>query len=135
MSSSFNTFTAVGRLGRDPEVRYFESGNVVAKFSIAVDKPPKRDQPKDEKPDWFDVEFWGKTAEVCANYVRKGSLIGVEGRIEFEHWLDKVTNNPRSRPVVKGNRLHLLGSKNDGQRGEDGPPDDYYTTREASGAF
>jgi single-strand DNA-binding protein len=103
---SLNSITLVGYAGRDPEVRFFESGTVVANFTLAVNKPVK-----DEAPDWFNVEIWGKQAQVAADYVRKGSLIGVVGRMTSEQWTDRNTGEVRSKPLVKAERLALLGSK------------------------
>jgi len=103
---SLNSITLVGHAGRDPEVRFFESGTVVAHFTLAVNKPVK-----DEPPDWFNVEIWGKQAQVAADYVRKGSLIGVVGRMTTEQWTDRNTGEVRSKPLVKAERLALLGSK------------------------
>lgn len=102
------SITIIGRAGRDPEVKYFESGTVVANLTLAV-RPLK----KDDKPEWFNLEIWGKTAQVAADYVRKGSLIGVQGRIKTERWTDK-TGQERSKPVVVVNSLELLSSKTAG---------------------
>lgn len=101
-----NSITLVGRAGRDPEVKYFESGTVVANFTLSV-----RGLKKDDEPEWFKLEIWGKTAQVAADYVRKGFLIGVVGRIKTERWTDKTTGQERSKPVVVVNSLDLLGSK------------------------
>jgi len=103
---SLNSITLVGHAGRDPEVRFFESGTVVANFTLAVNKPVK-----DEPPDWFNIEIWGKQAQVAADYVRKGSLIGVVGRMTTEQWTDRNSGEVRSKPLVKAERLALLGSK------------------------
>lgn len=103
-----NSITLVGRAGRDPEVKYFESGTVVANLTLAV-----RGLKKDDEPEWFNLEIWGKTAQVAADYVRKGSLIGVEGRVKTERWMDKTTGQERSKPVVAVNNLELLSSKSD----------------------
>ncbi|MCT7970302.1 single-stranded DNA-binding protein [Laspinema sp. D1] len=101
-----NTAHIVGRVGQDPELRYFESGRVLAKISIAVNR-----NSRSEQPNWFSVEIWGKTAEVAANYVRKGSTVGVSGSLKIDEWTDPNTGEVRSRPVIKGRRLELLGSK------------------------
>lgn len=102
-----NNITLVGRAGRDPEIRYFESGTMVANLTLAVNRR------KDEDPDWFNLEIWGKTAQVAADYVRKGSLIGVIGSMQFQKWTDRTTGDERSKPVVRVDRLELLGSKRD----------------------
>lgn len=57
--------------------------------------------------------MWGKTAEVAGNYVEKGKLVGIQGSLKIETWEDRNTGKPRSRPVIKVNRLELLGSKRD----------------------
>ncbi len=105
---SINIVNLVGRAGGDPEVRYFESGSVKCNLTLAVNRPTSRD----DKPDWFSLEIWGKTAEIAANYVKKGSLIGIQGSIKVEQYTDR-NGYDRSRPVVRVNRLDLLGSKRD----------------------
>ena len=110
---SINTITLVGRAGRDPELRFFESGTSVANLTMAVDKASSN---REEEPDWFSLEIWGKQAQVAADYVRKGSLIGVVGRMTSEHWTDRNTGERRSKPVVKVDRLALLGSKADSKQ-------------------
>jgi single-strand DNA-binding protein len=105
-----NNITLIGRAGRDPEVRYFETGKVVANFTLAVNRWG------DEGPDWFNLEIWGKQAQVAADYVRKGSLIGIIGSIRMEKWTDKATGQERSKPVVNVSRLELL-SKRDAEAG------------------
>lgn len=106
---SLNIVTLVGRAGRDPDVKYFESGSVVCNLTLAVNRPTR----KSDEPDWFNLEIWGKTAEVAGNYVRKGSLIGVQGSLKFEHWQDRSTGATRSKPVIRVDRLDLLGSRQD----------------------
>ncbi|NJL82394.1 MAG: single-stranded DNA-binding protein [Chloroflexaceae bacterium] len=105
---SLNVVNLVGRAGADPEVRYFESGNVLCKLPLAVNRPTSRE----ERPDWFNLEIWGKTAEVAANYVKKGSLIGIQGALKIETFTNRSGQNT-SRPVIRVNRLDLLGSRRD----------------------
>lgn len=107
---SINVVTLVGRVGTDPDIKYFQdSTNVVCKLTLAVNR---RSRNRDE-PDWFNLEIWGKTAEIAANYAKKGSLIGVTGSLKFEYWQDRNTGVTRSKPVIKVDRLDLLGSKRD----------------------
>jgi single-strand DNA-binding protein len=106
---SLNTVTLVGRAGRDPELRYFESGQVVCNVTLAVDRRRKNE----DKPDWFDLEIWGRTAEIAGEYVRKGSLIGVSGSLKFDRWKDRTSGEERQKPVIRVERLDLLGSKRD----------------------
>ena len=108
---SLNSVTLVGRVGADPDMKYFESGSVVCNLTLAVN----RRGGDNDKPDWFNLKIWGKTAEVAANYVRKGGLIGVTGSIEFETWNDKSTGVERSKPIIRVDRLDLLGSKKDNE--------------------
>lgn len=109
-----NKICLVGRAGKAPEVKYFESGSVVVNFTLAVNRPTKN---KDEPPDWFDLEIWGKTAEIAANYVKKGGLIGIEGVLKLDTWQDNTSGAKRSKPVVRVDRLDLLGSKKDNDGG------------------
>lgn len=113
-----NSVTIVGRAGRDPEMRYFESGRVKTTFSLAVNRPTK-----ERETDWFDVELWGRQAEIASEYVRKGSLVGIEGRLDFSRWTDDQ-GAKHVRPYVHGINLRLLGSKKDS--GGDMPaPEDF----------
>lgn len=102
-----NSVVIVGRAGKDPEMRYFESGRVKTTFSLAVNRPTK-----EKETDWFDIEIWGRQAEIAGEYVRKGSLIGIEGRLDFNRWTDDQ-GAKHVRPVIHGVNLRLLGSKRD----------------------
>ena len=101
-----NSVTLVGRAGRDPEVRYFESGSVVANLTLAVSR-----RSRNEEPDWFNLEIWGKQAQVAADYVKKGALLGITGSYKVDRWTDRTTGEGRSKPVIRVDRLDLLGSK------------------------
>ncbi|WP_269621960.1 single-stranded DNA-binding protein [Prochlorococcus marinus] len=105
---SINSVNLVGRVGRDPEVRYFESGTIVANFTMAVNRRSRNDE-----PDWFNLEIWGKQAQVAADYVKKGSLIGITGSFKLDQWNDKATGEAKSKPVIRVDRLDLLGSRKD----------------------
>ena len=100
-----NKVDLVGRVGQEPEIRYFESGAVKATLCLAVKPPYKSDTPK-----WWDIELWGKQAEVATSYAHKGSLIGISGELKFDYWVDKISGLPRSKPVVKANELELFSS-------------------------
>lgn len=108
-----NSVIVVGRAGRDPEMRYFESGRVKTTFSVAVNRPTK-----EKETDWFDIEIWGRQAEIAGEYVRKGSLIGIEGRLDFNKWTDD-SGNKNVKPVIHGVNLRLLGGKRDNAGGGD----------------
>ena len=103
-----NCITLVGRAGRDPEARYFESGTMVANVSLAV-----KGRGRDAEPEWFNLEIWGKNAQIAVDYVRRGSLIGVTGSVKTERWTDQTSGKEHSKTVVTVDRLDLLSSRRD----------------------
>ena len=107
-----NAVSIVGRAGRDTEARYFESGNMVANLSLAVNRASR-----DDEPDWFNLEIWGKQAQIATDYVRKGSLLGIIGSFRLETWTDRSSGEERSKPVIRVDRLELLGSRKDSEGG------------------
>ncbi len=118
---SLNVVTLVGRVGGDPDVKYFESGSVKCRLTLAVNRQTRNS----DQPDWFNLELWGKQADVAANYVRKGSLIGVKGSLKFDSWKDRNTGADRTSPVVLVDRLQLLGSKRDSEGGAEAASSSY----------
>ena len=70
---------------------------------------------RDDPPDWFELELWDKTAEIAANYVKKGGLIGIKGSLKLDTWSDRNTGANRSKPVIRVEKLDLLGSKRDNE--------------------
>jgi single-strand DNA-binding protein len=110
---SLNTVNLVGRVGGDPDVKYFESGAVKCSLTLAVRRPSRNS----DEPDWFNLEMWDKTAQTAADYVRKGKLIAVSGSLKFDYWQDRNTGVSRSRPVIRVNRLELLGSRQENESG------------------
>ncbi|MEA5503403.1 single-stranded DNA-binding protein [Halotia wernerae UHCC 0503] len=110
---SINIVTLIGRVGGDPDIKYFESGSVKCRLTLAVNRRTK----EGEHTDWFNLELWGKTAEVAGNYVRKGKQIAVKGSLKLDTWSDRQTGASRSSPVILVDQLQLLGSKQDGDSG------------------
>jgi len=108
MSDNFNIVTLVGRIGQDPDLKTFESGALLSKTSLAVNRK------KGEEPDWFSLELWNKQAEVMANFCQKGSLISVQGELKFDEWVAQ-DGTPRSKVVIKVNKLELLATGNNNQ--------------------
>ena len=106
---ALNVVNLVGRAGAAPEVIHFQSGSMLCKLPLAVNRQSRNS----DAPDWFNLEIWGKTAEIAGNYVQKGKLIGIQGSLKIETWTDKNTGGQRSRPTIKVDRLELLGSKRD----------------------
>jgi single-strand DNA-binding protein len=105
-----NNASLVGRAGRDAEARYLENGKMVANFTIAVNR-----RKRDSEPLWVKVEIWGKPAQVAADYVKKGGLVGVSGEIDLDVWTDRNTGEERKQLKLVANDLRLLGSKADNQ--------------------
>ena len=86
---SFNKVMLIGRLVRDPELSYTSAGLAVAKFTIAVDRPFKNAQTGERKADFFRCNAWRQKAEFVSNYVQKGRLVAIDGRIELNEYTDK----------------------------------------------
>lgn len=105
---SLNIIHLVGRAGSNPEIRYIETGKILCKFNIAVNR-----RRKDDPPDWFELEIWDRNAEVAANYVKKGSLVGIQGSLKIDTWNDRNTGDKRSKPIIRVKSLDLLSSKRD----------------------
>ncbi len=87
---SVNKVILVGRLGRDPETRYTGGGQAVANFSVATDESYKdKNGERQKRTEWHKIVVWGKQAEIAQQYLKKGSLIFIEGRIQSREWQDK----------------------------------------------
>lgn len=87
----FHTIIIVGNLGRDPEMRYTPSGQAVTSFSVATSREYTANNEKVKETIWFRVSTWGKTAEACNTYLKKGAKVLIEGRLQP----DKATGAPR----------------------------------------
>lgn len=105
--SSLNSVSFTGRAGRDPEVRYFDDGRNVANVVIAVDQRKRKGE--DQPPIWVDCAFWGKTAQVVADYVQKGTMIGVVGELLPPDAFQDKQGNLRAKVKVAASNLTLLG--------------------------
>jgi single-strand DNA-binding protein len=111
---SVNKVILVGRLGRDPETRYTGGGQAVANFSIATDETYKdRNGEKQKRTEWHKIVVWGKQAEIAQQYLKKGSLLFVEGRIQSREWQDKEGQKRTSFEIVASN-FRMLGGRGDG---------------------
>ena len=112
--SSLNKVFLIGRLGIDPEIKHTASGVAVASLSVATDEShTSKDGHKVEKTEWHRVVAWGKQAEFCGNYLVKGRLIYVEGKLETRKWQDKE-GRERYTTEVNASRVLALG-KSQGQ--------------------
>lgn len=105
-----NKIILMGRLGRDPEVRYTQSGTPVASFSLAVDRDFV-DQATGRRPtDWIEVVAWNAKAKFAQQYFRKGQLAVVEGRLQIRDWTDKEGAKRRTAEVV-AEQIYFAGAK------------------------
>lgn len=95
------TYSFRGRLGADPEMRFFESGTCVCNAKIAVDHPEKKGRDDGKQPDWFKLEVWGEAAQDFANQCKKGQLVDVAGRIRPETWTDRNSGEERHQLVIR----------------------------------
>ncbi|QKE41462.1 MAG: single-stranded DNA-binding protein [Ferrovum myxofaciens] len=110
--ASVNKVILVGNLGRDPEVRYMPDGSAIANISVATtDTWKDKAGTKQEKTEWHRVSFFGKTAEIVAQYLKKGSQVYLEGRIQTRKWQDKETGQDRFSTEIVGDRMQMLGGR------------------------
>ena len=111
---SVNKVILVGRLGRDPETRYTSGGQAVANFSVATDESYKdRNGERQKRTEWHKIVVWGKQAEIAQQYLKKGSLVFIEGRIQSREWQDKEGQKRTSFEIV-ANNFRMLGGRAEG---------------------
>src|SRR3954447_425224 len=113
--ASYNKVLLLGNLTRDPEVRYTPKGSAVADLGIAVNRQYTLDTgEKREEVTFVDVTFWGRTAEVAGEYLKKGRSVFIEGRLQLDTWDDKQSGQKRSKLRVIGENMQMLGSRGAG---------------------
>jgi single-strand DNA-binding protein len=101
----------IGRLGRDPELRYTNSGTPVASFSIATDERwVDSGGNRQTRTEWHNIVAWSKLAEICGQYLKKGKLVFIEGRIQTREWDDRDGNKRRTTEIVASN-MQMLDSR------------------------
>lgn len=114
-----NKVMIIGRLGRDPELRYTQSGSPVATLNVATDESyMDRDGNKVERTEWHRVSVFQRQAENCANFLTKGSLVYVEGNLTTRKWQDQ-NGQERFTTEIKAKSVQFLDKRNDDQRGGD----------------
>ena len=119
--ASFNKVILVGNLTRDPELRYTPKGTAVARLGLAVNRQWKTDTGEArEEVTFIDIDAFGRQAEVIGQYCKKGRPIMIEGRLKYETWDDKQTNQKRSKLLVVLESFQFLGDGNRG--GGEGAP-------------
>ena len=112
---SVNKAILVGRLGRDPETRYTSGGQAVANFTLATDESFKsRSGERQKRTEWHRIVLWGKLAEIAQQYLKKGMLVYVEGRLQTRQWEDKRDGQKRQTTEIVGNVMRMLTARAEG---------------------
>jgi single-strand DNA-binding protein len=106
-----NSVVLVGRLGNDPELTYTQSGTAICKFRLAVNRPPRRDSDQEET-DWLNIVTFGRTAETCGQYLDKGALVGIEGRVQSDTW-ERQDGTKGYSVEINAFRVQFLESRRD----------------------
>jgi single-strand DNA-binding protein len=128
MAGTVNKVILVGRLGKDPEIKYTPSGVPVAKFSLATDESYKdKSGEKKDHTEWHNIVAWSKLAEICGEYLTKGKLVYIEGTIRSNQWEDQ-SGNKRTKYEIIARQMTMLGSRAESERyaaarGERATPD------------
>ncbi len=129
-----NKALLIGRLGKDPEVRYTPDGMMVTNFNLATDEQWKdKNGQRVQKTEWHRIVTFGKLAEICGQYLTKGKLVFVEGRIQTRAWEDKEGNKRYTTEIVAAN-MQMLDSKGQ-SRGQEAAGDDRFPSDTATGAI
>ena len=111
---SVNKVILVGRLGKDPETRYMTNGEAVTNVSLATSENYKdKSGEKQEKTEWHNLVFYRRLAEIAGEYLKKGSQVYVEGRIQTRKWQDKEGKDRYTTEIIV-NEMKMLGSKTGG---------------------
>lgn len=122
--ASLNKVMLIGKLGKDPEVRYTASGQAVAGFSLATGEKFKNKSGEwEERTEWHNITLWGKLAEIAGEYLSKGKMAYIEGRLQTRKWQDKNGNDRYTTEIV-GDKMQLLSPKGEVSRGmgDSAPP-------------
>ena len=116
MAKSVNKVILIGTLGKDPELKYTPQGTAVTKFSMATNENFKDKQSGEwkERTEWHNIVCWQRTAEVAAEYLKKGGKVYIEGRLTTRSWDDKETGQKKYKTEIIANELVLLGGRGEG---------------------
>lgn len=122
MSKDLNKVQLTGRLGKDPEVRNTPQGNIVTQFTVASNRSWKTaDNQQRDDTEWFSVVAWNKLGEICGEYLRKGSRVYIEGRLQTRSWDDQESGTKRYKTEVIATDMIMLDSRRDAQMGGEYP--------------
>jgi single-strand DNA-binding protein len=118
--ASVNKVILIGNLGRDPELRYTQSGQAVANFTLATsERFANKSGEQQERTEWHRIVAWGKTGELCAQYLSKGRSVYIEGRLQTREWEDKE-GQKRSTTEIVAQNVTFLGGPRGAQGGAGG---------------
>ena len=118
MARGVNKVILLGNLGKDPEVKYTQSGMAIARFSLATSERAKdKDGNWQDKTEWHNLVAFGRTAEVAGEYLKKGRTIYIEGALRTSSWDDKESGQKKYRTEVIVNDLVMVGGQRDGGEG------------------
>lgn len=117
MARDLNSVIIIGRLTREPEIKYTPSGVALANISVANNDSYKQNNEWKEIVSYFDVTVWGNNAVNCQKYLHKGSQVAVQGRLRQDRWEDKTTGKTASRVVIQCDNIHFLGSPSGSNNG------------------
>ncbi len=111
-----NKVILIGRLGNDPEIRTTQSGQTLATFNVATNRRWRdRDGNRQEETEWHRIVCWGRQAEVAGQYLNRGKLVSVEGRLQTRSWDDQQTGQKRFMTEIVCDNFQMLGSRGDNQ--------------------
>jgi single-strand DNA-binding protein len=121
--SNVNKVIIVGRVGRDPEIRYTGNGAAICNLSVATSRSwkDKNSGDKKEETEWHRVSMFDKLAEITGEYVKKGALVYVEGRLKTRKWTDK-DGVEKYTTEIQAEQMQMLGGKQDGERAASAVP-------------
>ena len=126
MARGLNKVLLIGRLGQEPEMRYTPSGKPLTKFRMASERNwTTADGEKKGETEWFNVVAWGKLAEICNQYLKKGQQVYIEGRLHSRRWQDDEGTNHSSVEVIAQEMIMLDGRPADGTIVEPPAEDEY----------
>src|SRR5947207_2919237 len=118
MAKSLNKVMLIGNLGKDPEVKYTPGGTAVAKFSLATNERFKDKSGEwQDRTEWHNIVAWQRLAEIVGEYIKKGSKVYIEGRLQTSSWEDKQSGEKKYRTEIIASDLLLLGSRGEGGGG------------------
>jgi len=120
--ANLNKVMLIGNVTRDPEIRYTPKGTALVDLGLAVNRRYTADNgEKREETTFVDITFWGRTAEIANEYLKKGRSVYVEGRLQLDSWDDKATGQKRSKLKIVGEEMQMLGSREGGGGGSSQP--------------